>query len=70
MATANIDQIDIITARLQQVQGVLATLEAAGNSGDEFQGLTHRTVMQNLWAAGALVDQALTAANNTGGTNG
>jgi hypothetical protein len=58
---ADINSKDLVMARLQQVQGLLAVLAAAGTDRDEFEGLSHRTVMQSLWGMGELVDQAIEA---------
>lgn len=52
-----IDQIDTASASITQAAGVLAMLTTAG-TGDDFGQLTHKTVMDTLWAVAALVDNA------------
>ncbi|NMM15377.1 MAG: hypothetical protein HHJ17_17810 [Rhodoferax sp.] len=62
MTTANLTKIDTITARMGQVEGILAMLTDAGQ-GEDFGTLTHKTIMNALWAASELVDQAGAAAS-------
>lgn len=63
MATVNISAIDILQARINQIDGVLSMLASAGD-GDGFESLTHQTVMRSIWAAQDLLDQAGAAASS------
>lgn len=57
----NQNSTDIITARMSQAEGILAMLCDAGQ-GDDFGTLTHKTVMNSLWAVQELIEQAGAAA--------
>lgn len=61
MTFTNLNQLDIITARMGQVDGILAMLADAGQ-GDDFGTLTHSTVMSAIGAVQELSYQAGAAA--------
>lgn len=59
MAKVNIDQIDIATARITQVGGILDLL----TESEIFNGVGGEMGMSAIWAAQALLEQAGTAVN-------